>query len=95
MQSVQDAIYNWLTIYVVCDSRPDDLAAVETERMFYSILVEDYEISNIEVDKDDRNYHVSFLRNNEQRKMSFPKDLIDVMLKQINEAPDKYIIYPE
>ena len=34
MNSVQDAVYNWLTIKVVCDERPEDLAAVETEKMF-------------------------------------------------------------
>ena len=32
MGSLQDAIYNWLTIKVVADARPNDLAAVETNR---------------------------------------------------------------
>lgn len=27
MKSLQDALYNWLTIRVVCDARPDDSAA--------------------------------------------------------------------
>ena len=44
MNSVQDVIYNWLTIKVVCDARPKILAAAETEKMFLSILEEDHRV---------------------------------------------------
>lgn len=34
MQSLQDTIYNWLTIKLVAESRPDDLAAQENDAIF-------------------------------------------------------------
>ena len=42
--SVQDSLYNWLTIKVVSDARPEDIAAAETEKMFLSILKEEHRV---------------------------------------------------
>jgi hypothetical protein len=95
MDSVQDAVYNWLTIKVVSDARTADLAAVETEKMFFSILETEHKLSEIIVDKDEQMYHVSFLKAGKAEKLHFPTELIEVMLNQINEAPDRYTIYPE
>lgn len=95
MDSIQDAVYNWLTIKVVSDARPADLAAVETEKMFFSILETDFALSDITVQKDEQMYHVSFMKASKQEKLRFPRDLIEVMINQINEAPDRYTIYPE
>nr|WP_295974674.1 hypothetical protein [uncultured Bacillus sp.] len=95
MESLQDAVYNWLTIKVVSDARPADTAAVETEKMFFSILETDHALSNIEVGKDETMYHVSFIKTGKQENMRFPRDLIEVMINQINEAPDRYNIYSE
>jgi hypothetical protein len=95
MKSVQDAIYNWLTIKVVCEERPDDLAAVETEEMFWTILEEEHGLSNVTIDKDEVMYHIAYTREGESSKTRFPRELIDVMINQINEDPEKYKIYPK
>ena len=49
MNSIQDALYNWLTIKVVCEERPEDKAARETEIMFLAILKEDFNVSDITI----------------------------------------------
>lgn len=95
MKSVQDAIYNWLTIKVVCEERPDDLAAVETEEMFWKILEDDHGLSNVTIEKDEVMYHITYMKDGESSKTRFPRELIDVMINQINEDPEKYRIYPE
>lgn len=95
MNSLQDAVYNWLSIKIVSDARPADLAAVETEKMFFSILETEYALSNIEIHKDEQMYYVSFLKAGQEEKLRFPRDFVEVMLNQINEAPDRYKIYPE
>lgn len=94
MNSVQDAIYNWLTIKIVIDARPEDTAAVETEKMFYDILLEKHMLSNIEVSKDEDMYYVHFDEQGERKKQRFPRELIEVMLNQINQQPEKYRNYP-
>ncbi|WP_394232660.1 hypothetical protein [Niallia oryzisoli] len=95
MKKVQDAIYNWLTIKVVTDARPDDQAAAETEQMFMSIITVELGLSEIYVKKDNGFYHISYVKEGEQQTTRFPQELIEVMINQINESPDRYQNYPE
>lgn len=95
MNSLQDALYNWLTIKVVTSERPDDTAAVETEKMFYDALLDTHSLSNIEVTTDEEMYYVHFEHNGEKKKQRFPRELIEVILKQIQSEPEKYRNYPE
>ena len=95
MNSVQDALYNWLTIKVVCDERPTDKAAVETESMFLAILEEDHKVSDITIEVDDVMYHISYVKGKEIFKTRFPRELIEVMINQIKDSPEKYVNYPK
>ncbi|MGI8385645.1 hypothetical protein [Robertmurraya sp. P23] len=95
MKSLQDTLYNWLTIKVVVDERPDDTAAADTEKMFYDMLVEDQGIQNIEVTTDAVMYYVHYDIDGERKSNRFPRELIEVMLNQINESPERYANYPE
>ena len=95
MSSVQDALYNWLTIKVVCDERPKDKAAKETENMFLTILEEDHRVSDITVKVDDIMYHISYVKDGERFKTRFPRELIEVMINQMKESPKRYVNYPD
>lgn len=94
MRSIQDALYNWLTIKVVCDARPEDTAAQETLELFDDIITNEHKLSNIEITTDEMMYYVSYVHDGEMKKTRFPRDLIEVMLNQINEEPDKYCNFP-
>jgi len=94
MQSLQDVLYNWLTIKVVYDARPDDTAAEETFHHFEEIVKSEYQVAILEVTKDDVMYHISYQRGEEIKKARFPRELIEIMLKQINQEPEKYVNYP-
>ncbi len=94
MKSLQDTLYNWLTIKVVCDARPDDSAAKETKDLFEKALSEDLGVTDIEVNKEDPMYFVSYTINGEQKKQRYPIELIDIMLNQINENPERYENFP-
>jgi hypothetical protein len=93
MKSVQDTLYNWLTIKVVYDARPDDTAARDTLNLFEEML-SDLNLSNIEVTTDVVMYYVSYQQGEETKKTRFPRELIEVMLQQINQEPEKYENYP-
>jgi len=95
IKSLQDALYNWLTIKVVTDVRPDDAAAIETEEMFFGMLTNEHEIANIEVTKDELMYYVHYEQKGEKKMYRYPRELIEVMLDQINAEPDKYKNFPE
>lgn len=95
MKSLQDAIYNWLTIKVVLDFRPDDLAAAETEEMFLDILKNEHSLEDITVTKDLMMYYVNYEQNGKQKMHRFPRELVEVMLRQINREPEKYENYLE
>ncbi|OCA85586.1 hypothetical protein A8F94_11920 [Bacillus sp. FJAT-27225] len=94
MKSVQDTLYNWLTIKVVCDARPDDTAALETKEIFDEMLVETHGISEINIETDEEMYYVHYVREGETKKARFPRELIEVMLNQINLEPEKFVNYP-
>ncbi|MCQ6279801.1 hypothetical protein [Bacillus sp. EB600] len=94
MRSLQDALYNWLTIKVVCDARPEDSAAKETKDLFEKVLSEDHGVADIEVNKEDPMYFVSYTIKGEQKKQRYPIELIDIMLNQINENPERYENFP-
>lgn len=92
--SLQDTLYNWLTIKVVCDARPEDTAAKETMDLFEKSLIEEHKVSEIEVQKEDPFYYVSYTVNEERKKQRYPIELIDIMLNQINQSPDRYENFP-
>src|SRR4051812_398542 len=97
MKSVQDSLYNWLTIKVVCDARPEDIAATETEEMFHSILKEEHGITDLIINIEEEFYYLSYCIEDEDefKTIRFPRELIEGMLEQINESPDRYKIYPK
>ncbi|WP_442599353.1 hypothetical protein [Neobacillus sp. D3-1R] len=95
MKSLQDSLYNWLTIKVVCDERPDDTAAVETKELFDDILQNEHGVSDIIVTTDAVMYYLEYKHQNEVKKARYPRELIEIMLNQINQEPEKYLNYPE
>ncbi|MBM7659514.1 hypothetical protein JOC85_000281 [Bacillus mesophilus] len=95
MNSLQDALYNWLTIKVVADVRKDDLAAQETAAFFYELLTVDHELKDIVVEKDEEMYRVLYTIGAERKTTKFPTELIDVMLDQMVAEPEKFINYPK
>lgn len=95
MKSLQDAIYNWLTIKIVSDARPDDTAAVETTQLFEQILAEEHKVESHEMKRDAIMYYVTVVQEGQSKEYRFPRDLIEVMLDQIRQEPDKYVNYPD
>lgn len=57
MKSLQDALYNWLTIQVVADARPEDHAAQDTAQLFKNILKIDFQIEKVAFVKEEENVH--------------------------------------
>ena len=95
INSLQDALYNWLTIKIVTDERPDDAAAVETEQMLYDLLTNEHFVSDIVVTKDEEMYYVQLDQNGGNKNYRFPRELIEVILNQINAEPEKFKNYPD
>lgn len=95
MKSLQDTLYNWLTIKVVADARPDDTAAQETFELFADMLKSDHNVSNIKVEKDELMYFIIFEKDGEEKKARFAAELIDIMYDEIEKEPEKYSNYPE
>jgi len=93
MRSLQDAIYNWLSIKVVSDHRPEDVAAKETTAMFFQILKEEFKVEDIHITSDEEKYVVDIQTSDEKKSYRYPRELIDSMIQQINREPDKFKNY--
>jgi hypothetical protein len=57
-------------------------------------MLADLNLSNIEVTTDVVMYYVSYQQGEETKKTRFPRELIEVMLQQINQEPEKYENFP-
>ena len=77
MRSVQDALYNWLTIKTVAEARPDDSAAKETYLLFQNMIYEEHKLRNVEVKKNEEMYVVTYEINGERKSARFPLEAID------------------
>jgi hypothetical protein len=95
MNSLQDALYNWLTIKVVADVRKDDEAAQDTTAFFYELLTVDHQLKDIQVKKDEQMYRISYTIGEDRKTVKYPNELIDVMLNQMVAEPQKFINYPK
>jgi hypothetical protein len=95
MMSLQDKLYNWLTIKVVVEARPEDTAARDTMNMFEQLLANENGIHSPEVTTDEDMYYIEVKTDDKQKTYRFPRELIEVMLDQINDEPEKYVNYPE
>ena len=94
MNSIQDAIYNWLTIKVVNDHRPEDTAAYETVLWFEHTLQEKFNLTEYHYKKSDGWYIVSYKVEGAMNEFRFPEDMVEVMLNQILQNPEHYQNYP-
>ena len=94
MNSVQDAIYNWLTIKIVVDHRPEDTAANETALWFEHTLQEKFGLTDYQYKKQDGRYIVTYTKDESINEFRFPEDLVEVMLNQILQNPEHYRNYP-
>jgi hypothetical protein len=96
MKSLQDALYNWLTIKVVTDALPHDRSAQETAQLFEMILLEEHqlEVENISIIKDERMYQLQFEKDGKEKVYRYPIDLIEAMLNHIKAEPEKFKSYP-
>ncbi|MTH52581.1 hypothetical protein GKZ89_04110 [Bacillus mangrovi] len=93
MRSLQDALYNWLSIKVVAIDRPDDQSANETAALFEQVLSEDHAIEQLTFHTEDDMYYITCLQNGEQYRARFPRELIDVMKEQMRREPERYRNY--
>jgi hypothetical protein len=95
MSSLQDAVYNWLTIKLVKDDRPDDVAAIETTKFFRDILTSEFQVKELHIQLTEEMYIVSceFDNDDKLRSFRFPVDLINCILEQIDNEPEKFPIY--
>ncbi|KZZ82997.1 MULTISPECIES: hypothetical protein [Bacillaceae] len=93
MRSLQDALYNWLTIKVVALDRPDDQSALETAALFENVLQEDHGIEQLTFHTEDEMYWISCLQHGEEYRTRFPQELIDVMKDQMRREPERFRNY--
>lgn len=93
MRSMQDAVYNWLSIKLVADDRPDDRSAQDTVAFFRQLLRDEHHIEDIEYQRLEDMYYVICHTSTEQRDFRYPLELIDCMNDTIKSEPHKFQNY--
>ncbi|RBW69412.1 hypothetical protein [Bacillus taeanensis] len=85
--TLQDTIYNWLSIKRVAEERPNDVSAQDTYQFFEEILVKDHGIEELNVQEDEHLYHVYYVKGKKQGHYQFPTELVDALLQSIESEP--------
>lgn len=93
MRSMQDVVYNWLSIQIVADERQDDRSAVDTAAFFWNLLQSEHEVEDVDVQKLEDMYFVTCHTSTEKREFRFPLELIDCMNDTIKNEPHKFQNY--
>jgi hypothetical protein len=93
LKSVQDALYNWLTIKIVAEARPDDKAAWETYELFDAMLKEEHNIYEVEIEVKEDMYLLTYVKGEERKSTRFPTELIDCFLDSMHREPEKFVNY--
>ncbi|MCD7033945.1 hypothetical protein LRR81_06825 [Metabacillus sp. GX 13764] len=93
MKSLQDAVYNWLTIEIVAKARPEDKSAQETADLFQAVLKEEFQADSIKYRKEGSMYTFSCMRGDEPYTVSFPSEMIEMLANQISAEPSRYKNY--
>jgi hypothetical protein len=84
---LKDALFNWLQIQIVWKTRPDDGSAKDTVEFFRTMLIEDHEVTNIEMQHQQGEYQVIYHHKGEGQTVSFPEELAEKLLKDITDEP--------
>lgn len=87
--TLKDALFNWLQIKVVWDARPQDRSAEETARFFHTMLEEDHDVKEIEVQLQEQAYHLRYRQSGNTHEIRFDRDHVEQLLTSI-EAEPKY-----
>ncbi|MED5072476.1 hypothetical protein P9857_00015 [Anoxybacillus geothermalis] len=92
MKSVQDALYNWLTIEIVAAARPHDEAARDTASFFLAILENNFGVTAVKAAKDEASgrYVVEYRCGGETKTAHFPVELAEAIWRQSEAEPEKY-----
>jgi len=84
---IEDAIFNWLQITVVYKARPNDLSAKETSEFFRRILVEDYDISEINYELDGFTYNIRYEIDGKEASIRLNSTMVDKLIADIENEP--------
>jgi len=85
---LEDALFNWLQIKMVCEARPLDRAALETESFFFKILTEDLGLSDVKVAAvGDDLLQIRFVRDGKEERKTFDRQMAEQLLHDINANP--------
>ncbi|WP_181348960.1 hypothetical protein [Thalassobacillus sp. CUG 92003] len=93
MGTLQDAIYNWLTIKIVSDHRPTDRSAADTASLFHQVLIEDHHVDELNVLHQPDYYEVTCVINGHHNSYRFPRETVELFVNQMKENPEHYPNY--
>lgn len=83
--SLQDILLNWLMSQIVVDQYPNDAAAKETCHEFLEVLQTDHQVDNLQYEKQETMYIVSYQQAEKQKQHQFPHELAEALLNSIHD----------
>jgi hypothetical protein len=87
---LQDALFNWLQIYLVAEARPEDNAAKETVKFFDHILKEDHGVTEYSITAFDATMiHIRYTVQGKTKMQMFSREQAEQFLADM-DSDSKY-----
>ncbi|MCS1350578.1 hypothetical protein [Mechercharimyces sp. CAU 1602] len=83
----EEALLNWLQMKIVCEARPHDRAARDTEQFFATMLREDHGIDILHVSLEDSFFRVRYTCEDKQEEKEYPQPVARQLLDMIQAEP--------
>ncbi len=84
---LKNALFNWLQIKIVQEARPFDSSAKDTVDFFQTVLAEDHEVTELQMELNSNEYVISFNQQGQEQSQTFSAELAEKLLKDITEEP--------
>lgn len=86
--TLQDALFNWLQIKLVCEARPEDGPARETADFFAKILREDHGVTLVELaGRDETMIRLRYETEGKTKLQMFDREAAEKLLTDIEAEP--------
>jgi hypothetical protein len=84
---LKDALFNWLQIKIVQETRPFDSSAKDTVGFFQTVLAEDHQVTDLQMNLKSNEYLITFNQQGQEQSHAFSAELAEKLLKDITEEP--------
>jgi hypothetical protein len=90
---LDQALFHWLQMLIVWETRPDDRSAEETVLFFEEMLKEDHRVTRLEKKIAQNQYKILFQHAEKEHTQTFSRQAAEQLLQDICDEPKYHLSF--